>query len=89
MAASDPSSKLHRNHLNLDQLSGLAGRSFASTAEALDAVLRFVALETGMRSAFLARISRDTQEFEVLSAHIEPGGIAMGKDGASPLNHQF
>ena len=58
----------------LEQLSDLAVRSFASTGDATQAILRLVAQQLGMRTSFLARITRQPDEFLVLAAHNDLGG---------------
>ena len=58
----------------LDGLGALAARQFASTADAIDAVLRAISEQTGVRSSFLTRITRGTGRSEVLAAFNAPDG---------------
>ena len=64
----------------LDGLSALAARSFPTTRAAIDAALRLLVDQLGMRSSFLTRIAREERRHEVLAAHNEPGGcdVAVG-----------
>lgn len=66
----------------LGGLSELAGRGFASTGEATGAVLRLLSEQLGMRSSFLARITRAEDRFE---AHNAPGGCAIEPGLVAPL----
>ena len=58
----------------LDGLGVLAARQFASTADAIDAVLRAISEQTGVRSSFLTRITRDAGRSEAIAAFNAPGG---------------
>ena len=54
--------------------SKLAARSFASTQEAVGAILNLVAERLSVRSSFLARIAAAEGRAEVLAAYNAPGG---------------
>lgn len=69
----------------LGGLSELAGRSFASTEEATDAVLQLLSEQLGMRTSFLARVTPTEDRFEVLGAHNVPGGCGIEPREALPL----
>ena len=71
----------------LGGLSELAARSFASTEEAMAAILRLIIEQFGMRTSFLTRITRELGRSEVLAAHNRPGGcdIAPGSLLELPL----
>ena len=58
----------------LDGLAALAGRGFASSEEALAAILRLVVGQLGLRSSYLTRLSPEEQRSEVLVAYNAPGG---------------
>ncbi len=58
----------------LSGLSELAGRSFTSAQEAVEAILRLVVDQLGLRSSFLTRISHEECRNEVLAAHNLTGG---------------
>ncbi len=60
--------------LFLGGLSTLAARSFASTEDAMDAILVSMAEQFGMRTSFLTRITRELGRSEVLAALNRPGG---------------
>jgi hypothetical protein len=77
--ASPSSSEQHiptKTTAYLSGLSELAGRSFASTQEAVEAILRLVVDQLGLRSSFLTRISREERNNEVLVAY----NLADGSD---------
>jgi hypothetical protein len=61
----------------LDSLSELAARHFASTAEAIEAVLRAISEQIGARSSFLTRITRSIEHSEVLAAFNAPDGCGV------------
>lgn len=58
----------------LSGLSKLAGRSFASTQEAVEAILQLIVDQIGLRSSFLTHITREECQNEVLVAHNSAGG---------------
>ncbi len=58
----------------LRSLSELAGRSFASTQEAIEAILGLIVNQLGLRSSFLARTSCQECQNEVLIAQNLAGG---------------
>ena len=70
--ASAPSSEQRaptNTNAYLSGLSELAGRSFASTQEAVEAILRLIVNQLGLRSSFLTHISREECQKEILVAH--------------------
>jgi len=69
----------------LGELSVLAAKSFASTSEAIDAILILVSHQLGMRSSFLAHVDRDHERVEVVDAHNAPVGRAIERGEAPPL----
>jgi hypothetical protein len=58
----------------LEELSNLAGSSFASTEEAVSALLELLSEQLGVRSSFISQITLEQERFQVLAAHNEPGG---------------
>jgi hypothetical protein len=58
----------------LSSLSELAGRSFASKQEAVEAILRLIVDHLGLRSSFLTRTDREACQLEVVMAHNRVGG---------------
>ncbi len=73
----------------LDGLSALAARCFASTDEAIGAVVRAVADQTGARSSFLTRITRDAGRSEVLAAFNAPDGCDVKAGAVLALPQTF
>ncbi len=73
----------------LSGLSELAGRSFASTREILETILRLVTDQLGLRSGFLTRISREECQKEVLVAYNLTGGSDMREGGLLELSQTF
>ncbi len=61
----------------LSGLSKLAGRSFDSVEEAAQALLQLISERLGMRSAFLTRITPETNRNEVLAPHNAPDGCGI------------
>ena len=55
----------------------LAAPGFASTEEAIGAVLRVVAQGVGARSSFLNRVDHQRGRAEVLAAYNAPGGCGV------------
>ncbi len=58
----------------LARLSELAGHSFASKQETIEAILRLIVDQLGLRSSFLARTDREACQLEVVMAYNEVGG---------------
>lgn len=75
--------------LLLDSLSELAARHFASTAEAIEAVLRAVSEHLGTRSSFLTRITRTTERSEVVAAFNAPDGCDIVAGSVLELPQTF
>lgn len=63
-----------RNADYLSSVSELAGRSFASTQESLEAMLKLIVEQLGLRSSFVTHIVSQECQNEVLMAHNSPGG---------------
>ncbi len=61
----------------LGALSEFAARSYATSEDAIDAVLTLLSEQFGMRTSFLARISQDDSQFTLLATHNEPGGCQL------------
>lgn len=72
------SSSAEHAHTNtntyLRGLSELAGRSFVSTQETLEAILQLIVDQLGLRSSFLTRISCEQCQSEVIVARNLAGG---------------
>jgi PAS domain S-box-containing protein len=62
----------------LGSLSAVAGRSFATTEETLDAMLRVIGRQLGMRTSYLAWIDRGAGRSEIVAVYAESGGCAVG-----------
>ncbi len=73
----------------LSGLSGLAGRSFASTQVAVEAILQLVTEQLGLRSSFLTRITREAGRNEVLAAHNSAGGSDVQEGALLELLQTF
>ena len=73
----------------LGGISRLSGRSFASTEEATQAVLRLITEQIGMRSAFLTRIAPERNRNEISAAHNEPGGCHIPAGAVLPLSDTY
>ena len=69
---------------HLAALSDLTAHRYASTADAVAAVLAFLAERLRMRTSYLTRIDRETQRMEVLAAH-NPARSGMDVGAARPL----
>ncbi|HEY3109659.1 MAG TPA: PAS domain S-box protein [Chloroflexota bacterium] len=66
-----------------------AGRSFSSSREAIETTLRLVASQLGARTAYVARITRGEDRFEVLAVHEEPGGLGIPEGLIAPLGEAW
>ncbi len=73
----------------LTSLSELAGRSFASKQESVEAILRLIVDQLGLRSGFLARIDREACQLEVISAYNRAGGSEMQSGTVLELPQTF
>ena len=73
----------------LAALAEFAAQPFASTAQALDATFTLLRSLLGMRTLFLARISRDDGIFQVVAAYNDPDGCALPAGFEAPLEHAF
>ena len=73
----------------LGGLSELAGRSFGSSKEATEALLWLIVEQTGMRSAFLTRITTEENRNEIVATYNEPGGCGIPADAVLPLSGTF
>jgi hypothetical protein len=87
-AGDEPSSE-DPSILLLDSLSELAARHFASTAEAIEAVLRAICEHMGTRSSFLTRITRNIGQSEVLAAFNAPDGCGIVAGSVLQLPQTF
>ncbi len=76
-------------HGNLEGLSELAARSFASSEEATEAVLRLIADQVGARSTFLSRIATGEGRSNVLAAYNALDGCAVVPGAVLPLPQTF
>ena len=80
-------------HANTDgyltSLSQLTTRSFGSTQEATEAILRMLTQQLGMRTSFLAHIERDEGRHEILAAHNLPGGCGLVTGDVFELSQTF
>lgn len=77
------------NDVYLRGLSELAGRSFASTTEALGATLNLIVDQLGLRSSLVTRIIRETCQNEVLAAYNVPGGSDVPAKALLELSQTF
>ena len=69
---------------HLAALSALTAHRYASTADAVAAVLAFLAERLRMRTSYLTRIDRETERMEVLAAH-NPDRSGMDAGAVRPL----
>ena len=58
----------------LGGLSSLAGRSYRTSAEATEAILKLIAAQLGMRTTYLSRINRASDDLLVRSSFNAPDG---------------
>jgi hypothetical protein len=83
----------HNQHIHaetyLSTLSELAGRSFASTQETIEAILTLVVKELGLRSSFLTCIDREECQNEILVAYNAPGGSSIQEGALLELPQTF
>jgi PAS domain S-box-containing protein len=70
---------------HLDKQCAPEGSGFGSIQEVMEAVLRSLAEQLGMRSTWVARASPEENRLEVLVAHNEPGGCDVAVGAALPL----
>lgn len=63
-----------RNTNYLSGVSELAGHSFASTQESLEAMLKLIVEHLELRSSYVTHIVSEECRNEVLMAHNSPGG---------------
>ena len=73
----------------LDGLAVLAGRGFASSEEALAAILRLAVEQLGLRSSYLTQITPAEGRAEVLAAYNAPGGCDIRAGAVLPLPDTF
>ncbi len=73
----------------LASLSQLAGRSFASKQEVIEAILRLIVDQLGLGSSFLARTDRETCQLEVVMAHNRAGGSEVRPGAAVELAQTY
>lgn len=70
-------------------LSGLTARSFASTSEALGAVLELIVDQFGLRSSFVTQIDREEGQNKVLLSYNAPGGSDVPTEALLELSDTF
>ena len=75
--------------LALHGLSALAAQRFASTEEAVDAVLAVISEQIGARSSFLTRVRRDARQSEVVAAFNAAGGCDVRPGSVFALPETF
>lgn len=73
----------------LADLAAVAGHGFATTDEAVAAVLALIVEHVGLRSAFLTRITPGEDRNDVLAAYNAPGGCAIAAGAVLPLSGTF
>src|SRR3712207_6832226 len=73
----------------LNDLSKISVCSSTSMQEAVEAILKLLVEQLGMRSAFLARITQEENRFEVLAAYNAPGGCNIAAGAILSLSHSF
>jgi hypothetical protein len=73
----------------LSNLSELAGHSFASTQEAVEAILRLIVDRLGLRSSFLTRIDQEECQHEVIMAQNLAGGSDIQVGVVMKLSQTF
>lgn len=73
----------------LGGLSELAGRSFGSSKEATEALLWLIVEQTGMRSAFLTRITPEENRNEILASYNAPDGCGIPAGAMLPLSGTY
>ena len=88
MAHSPPDQPTHANTY-LSNLSELAGHSFASTQEAVEAILRLIVDRLGLRSSFLTRIDQEECQHEVVMAQNLAGGSDIQAGVVMELSQTF
>lgn len=73
----------------LDHLSALAGRSYATTAEAAEAILKLLANQLQMRTTYLSQIDRDAGRVLIQYAYNAVGGCGVVPGAAFPLEDTY
>jgi hypothetical protein len=73
----------------LNHLSALAGRSYASTVEAVDAILKLLADQLGMRTTYLSRVDRDGGQVRIQFAHNLAGGCGVPPGSSHQLEDTY
>ncbi len=66
-----------------------SGHSFGSQDEAVETILRLLAVQLGMRSCLLARIRPEQDRHEVLAAYNLPGGCDIATSATFELRQTF
>ena len=87
--SSSPEDARTDTHTYLGDLSEPAGRSFASTHEPIEAILRLILTQLDLRSSFLTRIDREECHNEVLLAHNLAGGSDVQQGALLELPQTF
>ena len=88
MAPSTPDQHTSANTY-LSNLSELAGHSFVSTQEAVEAILRLVVEQLGLRSGFLTHISPEARQNEILVAYNSTGDSDVQEGALLKLPQTF
>ena len=72
----------------LNHLSSFAAHSFTSFEEAVEATLRLITRQTGLQRSFLARVSLETGQHEILASYDEQDGTSRPLS-VSPLAQTY
>ena len=72
----------------LDTLSRVGQRRFASTHEAMAAILRLLVEQLRMRTSLIARATGEADRFEVVAVYSEPDGCALAEGSVLRLPHE-
>ena len=89
LPASDPHTPaLPRDEGHLAALSALTAHRYASTDDAVAAVLAFLVERLGMRTSYLTWIDRAAERMEVVAAH-NPGQSGMAAGAVRPLRDVY
>ncbi len=72
-----------------ERLPEVSGRSFGSSGELIEGVLRLLVQQLGMRSCALARVGREEGRHEILAAYNLPGGCNVLVGHVSELHQTF
>jgi hypothetical protein len=73
----------------LDSLSALSATSFPSTNALIDAILRLITEQIGLRTSFLTHITPGENRNHVVAAYNQPDGCDLAADTDLPLEDTF